>query len=462
MSSLDELILLKSEVKRSIAGCGSRSGAEVAHEQSRTLEGDQGMGSKGKSMKVSQIPRKALAPKYFCLVCGFLLSIFLAFSVLSFVNASRAQAQDELVALQMTGETKAETEAEATRIIQAQVTAMMARQQVIEVIGEKKYAASKNVVESKIVQQAARFIPFVNPGKPTQKPDGSWTLTVEFKISTASLRKMMMDAGLFSDSDAPSSILPMVAFTDRRSGAVVRWWMGSERSEQVQLLNFMNRTFMEKLQAELSAQGFHLVKPLGTQTSPLPVRLRVERPSSAELKTISQYFKSPLILKGDVRLRDLKEAGGAVICTVKLQVVQASSGRAVAEIARVFESEAGDNAIRAKLVTQLPELSKDLSVQVLEAWQRGTLNANAIRLAVRGNLNPKQLNDFKTSLMRSVREVKSVRERLFEAGRVQFDIEYTGDVGVLTDKFRSLQMPNFDTRFADATDKSLALDVKAR
>lgn len=402
--------------------------------------------------------------KIFCLVCGMILSALLLATVFGALAPSPAYAQEELVTVNVEGVSKAETPLEAAREIQAKATTDAAREQVIELVGDKRYQKSKAQIESKIVRQAVKFIPFVNPGQPVKQPDGSWKMNVEMKISSASLRKMVLEAGFLSDAEGPASILPMIAFTDRTKSISTRWWLGEEKDEAHKFVVQMGRSVHEKLLEEFNRQGFHMIRPLGTQSSPLPELYRVERPSAQELKAISDYYQAPMVARGDVRVREAREVPNSFSVSVKLQVVQASSGRLIAEVSRAFDTDSGnlEAVVRNKLNSELPEIAKDLAVQVLEAWQRGTINANLVRLAVRGNLSPKQMNDFKNSLMRSVREVKSLRERMFEPGQVTFEVDYAGRAPQLAERLKAAELAGFTASVAEASDEGLVLQIKTR
>jgi hypothetical protein len=226
----------------------------------------------------------------------------------------------------------------------------------------------------------------------------------------------------------------------------------------------LSRAFYDKFQTEFSRQGFHMVKPQETQNSPLPEPYRVDRLSNSDLIFVSDYFSAPMVMKGDIRFRESKEVSGIALIAIKLQVLQPVSGRTVAEVSRQVDTEPGpfENVVRAKLIAELPELAKDLATQVLEAWQRGTLNTNLIRLSVRGRLTPKQLNEFKSGLVQNVHEVKSVKERAFEKDQVLFEVDYTGEPGPLADRLRAMKLSPFETRVAEATESGVALEVRAR
>lgn len=388
-----------------------------------------------------------------------------AMSLLLAPVVARAQVSDELLTVTYEGMSRLETPIEAQREIQAKAVSETARAQALELLGEKRYQKNKGPVETRIVRQAVKFIPFVNPGSLQKLPDGSWKMPVEMKISMPSLQKMVLDAGFMSESEGPASILPMIAFVDRTKATSVRWWMGEEKGEAHRFLAQLGRSVHQALGLELLRQGFHLIRPQGLTVSPLPEAFRVDRPSSQELKFISDYFQATMILKGDVRLREARTRSGVYLCSVRLQVVQTASGRTIGEVSRTIETEAGayEAVVRAKVNAEMPEIAKDLAVQVLDAWQRGTLNANLLRLAVRGPLNPRQVTEFKSELLKSVREVKSMRERLFEPGQITFEVDFAGQPDQLAERLGSAQLEGFATRVAASGSggAGVTIDVRA-
>ena len=374
-----------------------------------------------------------------------------------------AQDSSELTTAKMEGTARADLAINASKEIQSTLTNEFVKNQIIDIIGEKRYAKNKTVIENKIIRQSAKFIPFVNPGPVAQLPDGTWKMTVEFRLSQSSLRKMILDAGLLNDSEGPASILPLVVFNDKEKSTMTHWWMGEEKDENHKFLVQVAQGFHEKLQTEFARQGFHMIKPQGTEMSPLPEAYRVEHPAAVELTFIADYFQAAMVIKGEVDLSQSRTLPGTAICAVKLQVVQPATGRVIAEVSRQFETSSGtyEAMIRAKMNSESTEIGKELSAQVLEAWQRGTLNTNLIRMAIRGHLTPRQLTEFKTDFTRSVHEVKGLKERLFEPGQVVFEVDYAGDSTQLAERLRGLSIVGFQTHLAESADKTLALDVKA-
>lgn len=398
-----------------------------------------------------------------CIACLLAtLAMMVSLSILFYVPEVRAQAAEDLVVIKKSGTSLLTGAAEAAKEIQSRLTSEAAREQVIDLVGEKRYQKNRQTIESKIIRQSSKFIPYVNPGTPAQDGSG-WKMDVELQISPASMRRMVLEAGLLNDAEGPASLLPLIAVTDRTKGLAVRWWQGESKDDSHKTLVTMSRLINEKAQLSFAKEGFHVIKPQGLQVSPLPEPYRTEQPSASDLVFISDFFKSKMIIKGEVRFKDSKNAPGATFCALKLQVVQPSSGRSIGEVTRQFVTEVGpfEAAVMKKLNTEIPDVTKDLATQVLEAWQRGTLNTNLLKLTVRGQLNAKQLATFKQQLSQNMHELKTLKERLFENGQTVFEADYTGEIPRIIEKLRATKLTNFEMRLTDSSTANLILDVRA-
>ncbi len=406
---------------------------------------------------------------------NFFATIFTFLVVISGLISSNSFAQgfdDELLPITEEGSSKATSQVEAQREIQGKLISGVARSQVIEIIGEKRYQKNRTMVENRIVREAAKFIPFVQPGDIQKQPDGTWKMKVDLKLSVGSLRKMVIDTGLLSDADTPVTVMPMITFTDRMKAVSYRWWMGDSQDEVRKPLVEWSRALENQLHRELMKQGFHLLLPLdGTVSNQLPQPFRVDRASSQDLKMIGDYLGISMVVRGDVRVKDSRELPGAWQIQVKLEVIPVQGGRTVAEISRTLETDSGPAAIvvKKKLEKESGDLARDLSTQVFEAWTRGTLAATTLKLAVKGNLTPKQLGEFRTQLLKSkaMRDIKAIRERLFEPGQVTYEIDYAASPEDLREKLKSLELSTFHEKFvqeagADGLSTPFTLEVKPK
>lgn len=402
----------------------------------------------------------------------FTLSIALAFMVVVLWGASASHGQEALLTIDVEGESKAESPAEATRTIVQNMTSSVARQQVLEIVGDKVFQKNKNLIENRIVREAYKFIPFVTQGTPVKTSTG-WKMAVQLKVSTESLRQMIIANGLLFDTEGPAAILPMIAMIDRVRGQEFRWWGGQKDEAGHKFIRQASQDLNQALFSELNRHGFYVIRPMAASLAGgassglmgvLPETYRGDaRLRPEDLRFLGEFFNAQMILRGDIRFRESAEISGGYQIAIKMSAVQAANARSVGEVTRNFETEAGsfETVVRAKLQAIVADVAKDLATQVVEAWQKGTLGSNLLRLSVRGRLNPKQMNEFKAQMLKHVREVKSIRERIIESGGVTFEIDYAGHAQQFSDRFKSLTLPGFATKLAGGGDTSVVIDVRA-
>jgi hypothetical protein len=394
---------------------------------------------------------------------GCVLSFILCLVVNLVVNSPKASAQDEMMLIRVEGFSKAESEPEAERAIRQSMIQSIARQQILDIIGEKSFQKNKNLIENRIIREAFKFIPFVTVGKAVKGVDG-WRMPVQMKVSVSSLREMIISNGLLFDTEGPAAILPMVAISDRIRSQNHRWWV-IERDESKKFLPQLSSDLNQALFRELNRQGFYVIRPQTQSLAGLlPESFRSDRPRPEDLRFLGDFFNAQMIVRGDVRLRESIAVSGGYQIAIKMSAMQAANNRAVAEVARNYETDPGnlETVVRNRLQTALPEVAKDLAVQVVDAWQKGTLGSNLLRLSLRGLLSPRQVNEFKAGLLKNVREVKSVRERIIEPGGITFEVDYAGGGQQFSERFRSLALPGFALKLASKSDTSVTLDIKAQ
>jgi len=378
-----------------------------------------------------------------------------------FLCSSLSWSQDGLLSLTVEGTSKATQAGEASRAIVASKMSDVAREQVIELIGEKSYNKNKSLIENRIIRQANKFIPFVQPGTPQKTEDG-WKMTVELKVAIESLRQMILANGLYFDSEGPATVLPMIAIIDRVRAAQFRWW-NQTPDESTRFLSQVSQEIHEALYRELNRNGFFVLRPHSSGLiSIAPSGARGERVRNEDLRFIGNLYSAQLFVRGDIRFRESNQVSGGYQIAIKLSADQANNSRSIAEISRNFDVERGsfETVVRARLQTILPEVAKDLAVQVVDAWQRGTIGSNVLRLTLRGRLNPKQISDLKEQISKGVREVKSLRERVIETNAVTFEVDFSGGEQQLAERIKSLTLSGFNLK-PSGSSESLTFDVRS-
>jgi hypothetical protein len=399
----------------------------------------------------------------------FLCSIVcVAFSVAIWVALTESAwaQQDELLTVSTSGISKQNSPAEASREIQAQVMTGVAREQVIEMIGSARYEKNKRAIEAKIIRESARYIPFVKRSDPVQQADGSWKVSFELKVALASLRQMILEQGLLGDEVQGGGAVALVSFGDRRRLQTWRWWTQTVGVADSLLLE-TSRLTLRPIADELLKSGFLVLTPPDSAVgfSPLPAALRIDQPSSSDLRAIAEHTKTTAVLLGDVQLRESPTRPGATQIALGFVFHQVSSGRVIAEVTRQFETEpgVGDTTIRQRLLTEMPEVARDLSSQVQEANRRGTLASNLIQITLAPNPGPGLGQEVRSSLVSSVRDIRAIRERFIERDRLVFEVDFAGGDGqALAQRLRAAQQQGrAEWRVQTATSTNVQLEVRA-
>ena len=88
------------------------------------------------------------------------------------------------------------------------------------------------------------------------------------------------------------------------------------------------------------------------------------------------------------------------------------------------------------------------------------LEAQVLQLAVTGDLNHDQLNQFKKALIEKVGISQGLTERLFEPGRVTYEMDYTGGVEALRNKLARTRIQGFISQVVSAQAGQITLDVR--
>lgn len=356
-----------------------------------------------------------------------------------------AGGQTDLISVKFDGiSATAVSAADAVREITAQATETTARNQVIDLIGEAKYRKNKDLIDKRIVSQSSKFIPFTRPSQAAQSPNG-YKVSVELKVSQDSLRKIVQSAGLLADTETPGTLISLVAFTDKNSEISFKSWAPESTEGKLDLVT-LQKIWQAKLASDLKRKGFEL--------SP------ISRTSFSETELVTSA-KAQMVVRGEGRYRKLEDGTGTF--ALKVGVYQTSDSRLLVDLTRSTKlARFNEATVKAAAEQMFTEVSKELTATVHEAWQTGVVGSTQVQIAAVGVLTPKQYEDFKAELNRSVRDLKNLRDRKFTSGRVVLEADFKGSLSTLTDQLRKAQLPSFQTEVGAAESNEIELRVKAR
>ncbi len=357
-------------------------------------------------------------------------------------------AAENIIEMTLEGRSKRSNLAQARNDILEQVMKNAARLKVIELIGEEKYNKNRAFINTLVLKQAAKFIPVATPSKMKRAADGSYSMSVNLKLSAGSLRSILQKNGLLYERDGQARILPMIAWEDRINSQHFSWWT-SQGGGTNAFLQQLDSDLNKSLYNEFAQRGFYSFQPLSFPLASLiPSNFVSERLRTSDFQFYGDLLQSDIVATGSVEIVSNKNLVGASTVMIRISAIQTVNGRTIAEVSRNYDTETGlfETTLRNRMQTSTSEIAQDLAVQIREAWEKGTFGANLLQLALRGNFDYQSLKDIKEFLVDSFREVKTVKERKFLPNEVVFEIDYKGGAEKLANQLNAVDKSRFPYR----------------
>lgn len=348
-----------------------------------------------------------------------------------------------------------------------------------EIIGENKYNRNKAMIINKIVKNSARYIPLIKPGElqsanasagsgapvaagvVTSAADLSMSLTL--KINVDDLQALLLKNGLFYESDSTPIILPAIKFVDREHGTSYAWWMNEEDSAAKAFLMKQSHFWEQSLKSALHKNLFYLILPDRYHyRSFVPQALQQEAFRREDWQNVAAKLSSSILLQGQVVYSKSPERSEAHIIDISLSAVQMSNGRVIAELSRQFETDLGimESMVDRKTKEIGENLSADLSTQVLEAWQKGSLGSSLYRWVVRGRIPLNKQEAIKEMMKAKVREIKNINERLISSDEIVFEVDSSIGTKQMSQKASELEASGLKIVLDSASETEMIYRVR--
>lgn len=330
-------------------------------------------------------------------------------------------------------------------------------------IGSAKASKNQNLIKSKIVKNSGKYVLFIKLGSTAQRGEES-IYNVQLKVSLKNLESLLLQEGLLYKSDGPPKIISLINFTDKVNSQSFSWWTYGNIKELTILYDLSDRLH-DNLRKELRGKGFFVMEPRrGRLNQILPAPLRTESLATDDLMLMADFFKAQSILKGQVGVTTHPDRKDVYRIEVRLTALHANNGRVIGEVVRNYETEYGKfhNVVLAKVEEVFEKLGEDLSSQVHEAWKSGTFGATLLNVAVNGSLSYQELAQFKKLMLEQVRELKTLKERLFAPNRVVFETDTGSNSEQLAGLFKEKSFGSFRVSVSEVRRDGVELRVSTK
>jgi hypothetical protein len=306
-----------------------------------------------------------------------------------------------------------------------EATERVSEELIKEIIGESKYLRNKPLIQTKIIKNSARYLPFSKAGDLKKLPDGKQALTVTLRVSTEDLQSLLLENGLFYEQDGTPIVIPFVKFTDKVNLKSYAWWNADENMQKGFLVR-ASKGFETALKASLGKNSFYVIRAQTLKYSRLvPNNLKNENLRFEDQQSMAGLWNAQITIDGDVQISKSPERSEAYLVSLKLTALQNINGRVIAEVVRTQETDSGpfEFVVDRKWKEILEPASVDLAAQILEAWQKGAIGASLYKLSIRGKVPVPVQEALKETFKNRLKEVKDIKERLISGDTIVYEID---------------------------------------
>ncbi len=325
-----------------------------------------------------------------------------------------------------------------------------------ELLGPERTAKVWPTVKSKVLKNSTRYVVFIRGSAPVESAAGS-KVQVQMRLSSDNLETLLRELGAVGQTTV--RLLPLIAVTEPKGSRYV-WWTDTTDEKAANLSRDFFKKVYEQLNSKFKGKNVYVLDPNSSSfRMSVPAAYRTENLRREDQVLLAQYLKADIVVSGRVDVTRGESARSKII--YDLQMWQGKSGRGLSEAQRTENvASEGPKVLAQAIEEQTAKLAADLSQKLNEAIMSGSLNLNMMRLVVEGNLGPKQAADLKR-LLGGLRDVKLIRERLFEPSRLTYEIETPTSASELGKAISKAQFPQFKVDVGSVQDNGLVLSVKS-
>jgi hypothetical protein len=375
------------------------------------------------------------------------LKIFLCFSLVTFANAVLARELTDMT-LDVATASKQEAFDRATEEVTLKLTE--------DLIGQEKAAKVWPSARARLLKNSTRYIVFIKGSTPTEGT-AEPHIQVQMRLSIDSLETLLREYGLMGSGTV--RLLPLVLISEPR-GSRYAWWADLSDEKKQTAAQELFKKFIQQLSAHFKGKNVYVLDPsTASFRMNVPSAYRSEGLRREDQILLAQYLKADAVISG--RLEITKGEGSGARLNYDMQLWQTKAGRGLSEAQRsdIAYNDA-PKALMASMEQSNDKVISELADKLNEAMATGSLNLNVVRLLIEGPLNYKQQVEFKKELS-SLRDIKLLRERLFEPSRVIYEAETSLTGTDLGQALKKAKFPRFRVEVSGTQDDSLALAVKA-
>lgn len=354
--------------------------------------------------------------------------------------------------------TSAKRGSEAKQEAFDQATEEATRQLSEQLLGAERSAKIWSQVASKVLKNSTRYVLFIKGSAPQDIPGGT-KIQVQMRLSPDGLEALLREVGAMAGGTV--RLLPLVQVSDV-AGSRYTWWAdtGDEKNPRPAKEHF--RRVLKLMSSQFKGKNVYLLDPSSASfRSSIPASYRMEALRREDQSLLAQYLKADVVMSGKVDVIRPRSDSPDNQVHFAIQLWQTKTGRIIAEAVR-SETVTGDSvkAVAAVMEQVGNKVLNELADKLGETISSGNLNLNVIRLSIVGSLGYRQMAEFRR-LLGNVRDIRVLKERLFEPHRTTFEAETSTSGQELAKLIEKANFSEFRVAVDSVQDDSLVLSVRA-
>lgn len=384
------------------------------------------------------------------MVVKVFLSILL-FSLSSFVQArDLTDFQVEITSPLKGAEAKQEALDQATEKGVFQLTEQL--------LGSERASKVWSQISPKLLKNSSRYVLFIKGSVPQETPEGT-KVQVQMRLSPDALEAALREAGVMANSTV--RLLPLIRVNEAK-GTRYFWWGDDGDPKAVSDAQDYFKRALKVLAGQFKGKTVYMLDPSTPSFRvSVPVSYRLENLRREDQILLGQYLKADVVLSGKIDVVKPRPESSDLRVDYSLQLWQSKTGRMIAEV-ETTEPVTGDTskAVASVIESSSGKVFGGLATKLNEVIASGNLNLNVVRVAVVGAMTYRQQADFKR-LLENLRDIRLLKERLFEPYRITFEAETSVTGKDLAKVVEKGNFPQFKVDVDSAQDDGLVLNVKA-
>lgn len=346
------------------------------------------------------------------------------------------------------GSSKQSSAYKAKAEIQKDLIAELGSQLVMDLMGEEAYAKKRREIDRVIQRNYAKFIPYVNPKDLKRVSSGGFRQEIEFEVSRISLRDVLSMEGLLYEQLKQVRVLPVIGYLDVREAKSYKWWMGdSEKASEKAFLSSLSSNFEKKLSSAIWSEGFYYFQPEDYRSHLfLSPDLKAEAHRKIDLIQMGKDLNVELVIAGNIRVSNSDIHSEISSVHVELKAILVDSERDIALTEETWNTKIGDykKEVLISSAENFEKLVKDFSSQIVTAYEKGKFGTRTYPLVLLGDLSYPQYEALKQKIQVTSYQIKSLKERRMTAGRIELEMDVTGDLAKLAKSLSRLKVEGLD------------------